>query len=547
MTILANILGWIARHALVFVLLVAAMAVFAHYRQSNAPDLAASIARIGGAQAALSAEIETLRRTAVTGLDDTQRKSLISIDARIRIATRDLAQLQRRRAPALDLITAPSAAITTAIRHDFQIERLIQEIVFLGQLRANVATRGRALSLVAQIADRERRIAADAANIAALPGTMSPSRYIRCGLKLCDLAEVYAERRAANIAAKANLITARQRLGVITALATPVVAVAALERRLAPLNATATAQIAALEATAEAQAQRWWQKLGIAALLRPAAFALILIILAPLLIRTLFYWLLAPLASLQKPIQLLEAAAPIPLPAERSAVSRAIAPGPGHELLVKQGFVQTVSQSGTKATQLLLDTRHPLSSLFAGLWFLTRIRGGAGDTTTISAIEDPFAEIAILSLPAGAAAVLQPRAIAGVVQPIASPLKITSHWRLGTLNAWLTWQLRFLVFHGPAEIILTGGRGVRIEPALAGRSIGQNQLIGFSAGLAYSTGRTETFLPYLLGYEPLLKDRVAAGTGVLIAEEAPNAGRARSGIKRGLEGAADAMLKVFGI
>ena len=107
--------------------------------------------------------------------------------------------------------------------------------------------------------------------------------------------------------------------------------------------------------------------------------------------------------------------------------------------------------------------------------------------------------------------------------------------------------MRFLVFHGPAEIILTGRRGVRIEPALAGRSIGQNQLIGFSAGLAYSTGRTETFLPYLLGHEPLLKDRVAAGTGVLIAEEAPNAGRARSGIKRGLEGAADAMLKVFGI
>ena len=105
----------------------------------------------------------------------------------------------------------------------------------------------------------------------------------------------------------------------------------------------------------------------------------------------------------------------------------------------------------------------------------------------------------------------------------------------------------FLVFHGPAQIILTGGRGVRIEPALARRSIGQDQLIGFSAGLAYSTGRTETFLPYLLGQEPLLKDRVAAGSGVLIAEEAPHAGRAKSGIGHSLEGVTDAMLKVIGI
>jgi hypothetical protein len=94
---------------------------------------------------------------------------------------------------------------------------------------------------------------------------------------------------------------------------------------------------------------------------------------------------------------------------------------------------------------------------------------------------------------------------------------------------------------------LTGGRGVRVEPAEVGRNIGQDQLIGFSAGLAYSTGRTETFLPYLLGQESLLKDRIATGSGILIAEEAPHAGQPRSGIKRGLEGMVDAVLKVFGI
>ena len=167
--------------------------------------------------------------------------------------------------------------------------------------------------------------------------------------------------------------------------------------------------------------------------------------------------------------------------------------------------------------------------------------------TTVSAVRDPFAEVTRLEIPVGAACVLQPRAIIGVVQSIAAPLRITSHWRLGKLNAWLTWQLRFLVFHGPADILLAGGRGVRVEPAEAGRSIGQDQLIGFSAGLSYSTGRTETFFPYFFGQVGLLKDRIAAGSGILIAEEAPRAGQAKTGIKRGLEGGLDAFLKVFGI
>jgi hypothetical protein len=57
--------------------------------------------------------------------------------------------------------------------------------------------------------------------------------------------------------------------------------------------------------------------------------------------------------------------------------------------------------------------------------------------------------------------------------------------------------------------------------------------------------RNETFWPYLLGREPLLRDRVAAGDGVLIVEEAPMAGRAGKA-RRGIEGMVDAGMKVFG-
>ncbi|MFN9497944.1 MAG: hypothetical protein ACK57E_05690, partial [Erythrobacteraceae bacterium] len=57
--------------------------------------------------------------------------------------------------------------------------------------------------------------------------------------------------------------------------------------------------------------------------------------------------------------------------------------------------------------------------------------------------------------------------------------------------------------------------------------------------------RSETFWPYFFGREALLKDRVEASGGVLLIEEAPLAGK--SGIRRGIEGLADAALKLIGI
>ena len=57
--------------------------------------------------------------------------------------------------------------------------------------------------------------------------------------------------------------------------------------------------------------------------------------------------------------------------------------------------------------------------------------------------------------------------------------------------------------------------------------------------------RSETFWPYLFGREPLLKDRIESGPGLVLIEEAPFAGR--SGLERGFAGAFDALLKVFGV
>lgn len=282
-------------------------------------------------------------------------------------------------------------------------------------------------------------------------------------------------------------------------------------------------------------------------ILRTAALFFVLILAMPLLIRLLFYFVLAPIAERRPAIRLFPRdSAPAPVPAApRSQTSVSVRLGDGEELLVRQGFLQATSETGTKETQWLLDWRHPLSSTASGLTFLTRIRG-TGARTTVSAVRDPFAEVTMVELPAGASCVLHPRALAAVVQHVGRPLRITSHWRLASLHAWLTLQLRYIVFHGPARLVIKGSRGVRVEQAERGRIFGPEQLVGFSSDLAYSVRRTETFWPYFLGREPLLKDRVEEGRGVLMVEEAPLAGR-RAGVRKGLEGALDAGLKAFGL
>ena len=111
----------------------------------------------------------------------------------------------------------------------------------------------------------------------------------------------------------------------------------------------------------------------------------------------------------------------------------------------------------------------------------------------------------------------------------------------------MTMQLRYLVFHGPCSLIVKGGRGIRVERAERGRIFGQDQLVGFSADLAYSVTRAETFAPYFFGREQLYKDKVERGSGILIIEEAPQASREGGGVRRGIEGAFDAGLKAFGL
>ncbi|MGK5078877.1 hypothetical protein [Janthinobacterium sp. HLX7-2] len=286
-----------------------------------------------------------------------------------------------------------------------------------------------------------------------------------------------------------------------------------------------------------------------------AALLVLSAILLPLIIKALFYFVLAPVVSRLPPLSIARelqlAGASVPLPphgqSRNSAVSQALRLTPSQYMLIHPEYLQSSPVSTRKRTQWLLDWRFPFTSLAAGMVALTRLQSDEEASVTISASDDPLLEIAVLHLPAGTGLVFQPRALVGLVSDAGQALAMASHWRLGSLHAWLTLQLRFIVFRGPVTLIVRGCRGVRLERAGQGRAISQSATLGFSTDVLYSTLRSETFIPYLRGQQALLNDRFDGEHGVYLYEETPRHGTQPGKAGSWFEGATDAILKVFGI
>lgn len=291
----------------------------------------------------------------------------------------------------------------------------------------------------------------------------------------------------------------------------------------------------------------------------PIALAILLTaILVPVGIKLLFFFVIAPWAARQPPIQILPRGASAN-PANSllapeyvqsgkpSAVSLAIEIAPDEELLVHPDYIQSSSANAGKTTKWLLDWGFPLTSLAAGLYALTRIAPQQKETVVVSSTNDPLMEVAVIEIPAASALVVQPRALVGVVQTRASGVRVTSHWRINQLHSWLTLQFRYLAFHGPARLIIKGCRGVRVEPAIGGRLVNQAATLGFSASALYSVHRCETFVAYWRGIEELFNDQFSGADSIYLYEEMPDLHRKAGITGRGLEGFTDSVLKIFGI
>jgi hypothetical protein len=290
----------------------------------------------------------------------------------------------------------------------------------------------------------------------------------------------------------------------------------------------------------------------------PVALGILVgIILVPIGIKVFFYYVVAPWAAGRPPIRLLPSASGSVVSrsvegtaedgrGKMSAVSQPVVLEENQELLIQPEYLQSTSLQAKKSTKWLLNASIPWSSVLSGMFMLTRVGPAGAEPVVISATKDPLSEVGVIDLAEGAAFVCQPRSLAAVIQDRRHPIRITRHWRLGSLHAWLTLQLRFLVFHGPGQLVMKGCRGIRIESAGTGRLINQAATLGFSANLDYANTRCETFVSYWAGKEDLFNDLFTGGSGVYVYEEMPDLKRT-TGIGRHLEGFTDALLKIFGV
>ncbi|MDN2675793.1 hypothetical protein [Janthinobacterium sp. SUN033] len=564
--LLTAILRFLLRHALQFalfiVILLAGRLLLAEWRAYSAGSEAVAALRLAAEGA--DSHGAGLAAAATARVNALQKASHTAIAARLAQVQAQLTALRARQQASLFTIPLPDA--NTLARHAqeeaarrVEIEVLAQEARYLTALQAAISGEDARHTLARLHAEhvgayaalqnnlqQRRQLEAQHPLAARLPGSDAYAQ-------LSQLEAQGQRLREINLQAYQAWAAQRARTGDAAHAPHPTpfaIDEQALSAALAPVQKAIAA--------GEGQLARNWIARWRAPVMDVAPTAALLVlsaILLPATIKAFFYFVLAPVASRLPPLsiarELQVAGSSLPLPphgeSRISAVSQGLLLQPRQQMLIHPEYLQSSPVSTHKRTQWLLDWRFPFTSLAAGMVALTRLHSDAPASVTISASDDPLLEVAVVHLPAGSALVFQPRGLVGLVCDSNQPLAISSHWRLGSLHAWLTLQLRFIVFRGPVTLIVRGCRGVRLERAGQGRSISQSATLGFTTDVLYSTLRSETFVPYLRGQQALLNDRFDGDNGVYLYEETPRHGKQPGKVGSWFEGFTDAILKVFGI
>ena len=500
-------------------------------------------------------------------LGEAGRLPLAAVDDRIRAVTSELAQTRQDGASELATLlkTGPEQyAAQLASRYQARLSRafLVQELAYLQQVRAHLfalQSRQAALDELGRLLERHRAIHArlqlkrqEVARLGWVDAHRMQYPWAR-SQKLDQLAAqvrtLTAENNRAAAAYRAQA-QALQRMRTVTSLDGFVLDQQTLDLALRPLEEqVAEAHEAVSSNVLSRLAAPLRQALPLAAGIFVAAIA------GRAAIRAIFYFVLAPIATRGGPMRLDPArpepeagqggaARPAIVLLSPSAVSQTLRLAPEEELLVVPHYLQSAPVGAARNTRWLAGKR-AWESLSSGLVMLTCVSTrSSDDQVVLSASDDGLSEIALLRVPAGQALAIQPRALVGLVVRRGSPVDIRWHWRLASLHAWLTLQLRFFVMRGPLTLAVQGRRGVRVQEARATQAIRQTATLGFSTDVAYSTVRSAPFLPYLRGQAPLLYDRFG-GAGIYLYDETPGAGKSGR-LRRGLEGMSDALLKLVG-
>lgn len=303
------------------------------------------------------------------------------------------------------------------------------------------------------------------------------------------------------------------------------------------------------------------------------------------------YYGWATFISRRKPVQLSnDQTAPVPEIGESALVVEDTL-WPGEVLWVRKGFLQAGDDALTKRRRWMLSWRTPFSCVAAGLTRMIELRNakaGSGSRVVFTSSADPFAELAIVTVPDGGAFAIRAGFIMGVIAHSDQLPRVRRSWRFFSWQSWVTGQFGYFQVYGPSRdepraekagraskndvagvtaspfeieatsrarpcrLIVSGIRALHaenlvpredgIEPSALGEQAG---IVGFTPKLALKPVRTGSFWRYVRGPVPLF-DAQFTGTGVFLMRE----GAIRSGGRgkpRGRDGFGRSVLKLLGI
>lgn len=255
--------------------------------------------------------------------------------------------------------------------------------------------------------------------------------------------------------------------------------------------------------------------------------ALLVILFGPLVIKAFAYYIAAPLLAISSPI-LFEARGDKLPSLGKSGVSASVELKKGDVAWIKESYLQASDEDFSKKTCFVLDWSIPFTCVAAGLTELIEFRLSDDSelaSLTVSTQDRSDVEIVEAELSEGSSLIIRPSHISGVVSRTGERMSIRRHWRLFSIQSWITLQFRYFEIVGPCVVFISGVRGVRAELIKAGnvkgRRTNQSATIGFVPGLRYSAVRAETFWSYLRGFNPLFDD-VFRGEGIFLCQEISN-------------------------
>jgi len=207
---------------------------------------------------------------------------------------------------------------------------------------------------------------------------------------------------------------------------------------------------------------------------------------------------------------------------------------PGEVLWVRRNFLQASDDGLARKSRFTMSWRSFFSCRFAGLCRMVELRNGRSDGArhvVLACKDDPFAELAVVSVPEGAAFVLRAGFLMGLIATAQQPPVFRRHWRFNRWQPWVSGQFGYIEFFGPCRLVVSCVSALKAETVVAqegGTSLSkrtaQAGLVGFSPQLGLKAVRSHGFWRYCKGRGPLFEVQVSGG-GVFLTREAEGRGR----------------------